>query len=154
MCATVIMKNDTSFTGANIGRIFLAVFLLFLTWAVAGYLSNIIWPKSAFVGSGGGETIAGKVGCSIGILIASLAIRRYLLRSFVLMLVCLALTEIIVLVIIICFTGLTRFAFSDIRFNAWWLYALTWNVVAAFLIGTVVGQFWEKLTASKPTKMS
>jgi hypothetical protein len=141
------MRNNASSTGANIGRIILAVLSLFVAWMLGGYVASNIYPYSAIVG--GRETLAAKVGCSIAILVTSLVIRRYLLRSFGLALVCLAVTEIIVLLIIICFTGLTTPTLADIRFNAWWLYALTWNVIVAFLVGTVLGHLWETFTTSK-----
>ena len=126
---------------ANIGRIALGVLSLFGAWAIGGYLGSVICPNSVLVG--GRETLAAKVGCSVAILIASLIIRRYLLRFLGLALLCLATTEVIVLAIIICVTGLTSWTWSDVRFNIWWLFALTWNVVLAFLVGAVVGRFWD-----------
>jgi hypothetical protein len=126
---------------ANIVRISLGVLSLFVAWAIGGYLGSVISPNSVLVG--GRETLAAKVGCSVAILIASIIIRRYLLRSFGPALLCLATTEVIVFVIIICFTGLTRLTLADVYFNVWWLFALTWNFVLAFLVGAVVGWFWD-----------
>jgi len=132
---------------AYIGRIALGVLSLFAAWVIGGYIGSVICPNSVLVG--GRETLAAKVGCSVAILIVSLIIRRYLLRSLGSALVCLATTEVIVFVIIICFSGLTRFALADVRFNACWLFALTWNVVLAFLVGTMVGQIWDNRVSKR-----
>ena len=52
-----------------------------------------------------------------------------------------------VLLIILGFSGLTSFSMADIRFNGWWLYALTWNVVVAFVLGVAAGHWWDKRAA-------
>jgi hypothetical protein len=128
-------------TSVKIGRVVLGVLCLFVAWFLGGYVGNAICPNSAVVG--GMEAIAAKAGSSVAIFVAALIIRRHLLRSFGLALACLVATEVTVLLIVICFSGLTTLTMTDVRFNAWWLYALTWNVVIAFLIGTVAGQFWD-----------
>lgn len=128
-------------TSAKIGRVVLGLLSLFVAWFLGGYVGDVICPNSALVG--GREAFAAKAGSSVAIFVAALIIRRRLLRSFGLALACLAATEVAVLLIVICFSGLATLTMADVRFNAWWLYALTWNVVIAFLIGTVAGQFWD-----------
>ena len=98
---------------------------------------------------GGREALAAKAVSSVAIFVAALIIRRHLLRSFGLAVACLAATQVTVLLIVICFSGLATLTMADVRFNAWWLYALTWNVVVAFPIGTVAGQFWDNWAATK-----
>jgi len=134
-------------TTANIGRVCLGVLLLFAAWVFGGFLGSMVFPDSVLVG--GRETLAGKVGCSVAILAIALIIRRYILRSFGLALVCLAATEIIALFIVMSFSGLTTLTLTDVRFNGWWVYALTWNVVTAFLIGTTAGHFWDRRAANQ-----
>ncbi len=90
------------------------------------------------------EMLADKVGALCGILIATLFLRRCLLRSFRLALICLAATEVVVLVIILHFTGLTTLTLFDIGFNVGWLYSLTWNVVVAYILGAVFGHLWQR----------
>ena len=126
---------------ANVGRVLLGILVLFAAWVVGQYLGDIIYPGSILLW--GMEALAAKVGSSVAILAASLILRRYLLHSFGLALVCLATTEFIVLFIIHCFTGFGTFPWIDLPFSGSWLYRLTWNVVLAFLIGTVVGQLWN-----------
>jgi hypothetical protein len=107
----------------------------------------MVFPDSVLVG--GRETLAGKVGCSVTILATAFIIRRYILRSFGLALVCLAATEVIVLFVVMSFSGLTTLTLADMRFNGWWVYALTWNVVAAFLVGITAGHFWDRRAANQ-----
>jgi hypothetical protein len=122
-----------SLTPANVGRILAGVVLLFGAWGLGGYVGETICPGTILVG--GRESLAGKIGCSVGVLAAAVIARRYLLRSFGLALTCLGVTETVVLLIILGFSGLTSFSMADIRFNGWWLYALTWNVVVVFVLG-------------------
>ena len=93
---------------ANIGRVCLGVLLVFAAWVVGGFLGSMVLPDSVLVGRR--ETLAGKVGCSVTILATALIIRRYILRSFGLALVCLAVTEIIALFVVMSFSGLTTHA--------------------------------------------
>jgi hypothetical protein len=95
------------------------------------------------------ENFAAKVGGSIGILIASLLVRRYLLRSFRLAVACLATTEVLALLIIMFVIGLTGFGLEDVGFSIGWLYAITWNIVVACLVGVFIGHLWERRTANK-----
>jgi hypothetical protein len=132
---------------ANVGRVSLGVLLLFVAWVAGGFVGSLVFPDSVLVG--GRETLAGKVGCSAAILAAALIIRRYILRSFGLALVCLAATEVIVLFIVMSVSGLTTLTLTDIRFNGWWVYALTWNVVVAFLVGITAGHFWDRRAANQ-----
>lgn len=134
---TRVMSNIAT----NMRRIFLGIFSLVAAWAIGGYLGSIICPNSVFVG--GRETLAAKIGCSVAILAVSIVLGRYLLRSFGLALVCLFITEVLVFVVIICITGLTRITIYDLYFNIWWLFALTWNVVLMFFVGTIAGRFWD-----------
>ena len=121
--------------------------MLFAAWVVGGFLGSMVFPDSVLVG--GRETLAGKVGCSVAILATALIIRRYILRSFGLALACLAATEVIVLFVVMSVSGLTTLTMTDIRFNGWWVYALTWNVVAAFLVGIAAGHFWDRRAANQ-----
>lgn len=140
-----------SLTPANVGRILSGVVLLFLAWCLGGYVGETICPGTTLVG--GRESLAGKVGCSVAILAAAVIARRYLLRSLGLSLTCLGITELVVLLIILGFSGLTSFSVADISFNGWWLYALTWNVVVAFILGAAVGHLWDKRSATGHHRM-
>lgn len=148
IASTATTRTGMSNIAANVGRVLLGTLSLFVAWGIGGYLGSVICPNSVLVG--GRETLAAKVGCSVAILAVSLILRRYLLRSFGQALVCLATTEVIVFVIIVCISGLTRLTLANVRFNIWWLYALTWNVVLAFLVGTMVGQLWDDRVSNKP----
>lgn len=127
---------------ANGCRVLAGVIVLFIAYVASALLCSYLFPDSARANKM--EMVADKVGASVGILIASVFLRRYLLRSFRLALLCLAVTEIAVLVIILQFTGLTTPTLSDISFNVEWLYSLTWNVVVTFLLGAGVGHIWDQ----------
>lgn len=132
---------------SNVGRILAGVFLLFVAYVVGAYLCSSLFPESARANKM--EMLADKVGASIGIAVAALLLRRFFLRSFGLALICLAATEVVVYIIILQFTGLLEFTLFDLRFNVGWLYTLTWNVVAAFLIGVAIGHLWDRRAAKK-----
>ena len=136
-----------SLTPANVGRVLAGVVLFFVAWFLGGFVSETIFPGTTLVG--GRESLAGKIGGSVAILAAAVVARRYLLRSLGLALTCLAVTEVVVLLIIVGFSGLTSFSMMDIRFNAWWLYAVTWNVIVAFFFGVALGHLWDKRAANK-----
>mgnify|MGYP000993234737 CR=1 FL=1 len=123
------------------GRVCLGVLSLFLAFFIGGYVGITIAPGSPLVGWR--EPLSGKIGCSVAILLAAVVLRRYLLRSFGLAVLCLFATEVAVFIIIMSISGLTKPTLTDIGFNAGILYQITWNVVIAFLIGTVAGQFWD-----------
>lgn len=91
------------------------------------------------------EMLTDKIGASIGIVIAALLLRRYLLRSFGMALACLVATEVAALLIILCFTGLPVDR-VDLHNDGQWLYTMTWNVVISYLIGAVLGHWWDKRT--------
>lgn len=131
---------DTSIS-ANIGRILAGMVLLFVTYILGAYLGGNLFADSVHVNKM--EILSSKVGSSIGILVISLLIRLYVLRSLRLALTCLVLTETVVMFIVLFFTGLTLFSLADARFIVGWVYELTWNVVVAFLIGLVIGQLWD-----------
>lgn len=120
---------------------------MFAAFAIGGYLGDVICPQSAVVG--GRESVAAKTGGSVAILIASVLVGRFILRSFSLALLCLAGTELIALLIIMGFSGLSMLTIADIGFNVWWLYAVTWNVALAFLLGAGFGVFWSRRSANK-----
>jgi hypothetical protein len=128
-----------------VGRLLSGVVLLFGAWCLGGYVGEIICPGTALVG--GRESLAGKIGCSVAILATAVMARRYLLRSFGLALMCLGIAELIALLMVLGFSGLTSLSLADIRFNGWWLYALTWNVVVAFVLGAAIGHLWDKWPA-------
>lgn len=98
---------------------------------------------------GGRESLAGKSGGTIGILIAAIFIRVWLLRSLGLALVCLAATELTVLLLIMAISGLGIFTWSHIQFVGWWLYTTTWNVVAVYPLGLLVGTLLDKWRTKK-----
>jgi hypothetical protein len=129
-------------TTANIGKVFIGVLLMFAAWLLGSFLASRIYLGSDLVNRM--ENFAAKVGGSIGILIASLLVRRYLLRSFRLAVACLATTEVLALLIIMFVIGLTGFGLEDVGFSVGWLYAITWNIVAAFFIGVAIGQLWDR----------
>lgn len=129
------------------GRVCLGALSLFGAWFLGGYVGDAIRPESPLVGFR--EPLSGKIACSVAILLAAVVLRRYLLRSFGQAVLCLLATEVAVFIIIMCFSGLLRPNLTDIGFNAETLYQLTWNVVIAFLIGAVAGQFWADWTAPK-----
>jgi uncharacterized membrane protein len=135
-----------SFTPANVGRILIGVVLLFAAFALGGCLGGSLFPDSLRVSRM--EMLADKVGSSIGIVVVALLIRRYLLHSFSLALACLVVTEILALLVILQFTGLTHLTASDVRFNCGWLSAMTWNVVLAFLLGAGIGHVWDRRAAN------
>ena len=122
---------------------------LFGAWFLGGYVGAAIPSKSPLVGYS--EPLAGKIACSVAILLAAVVLRRYLLRSFGLAVLCLLATEVVVFLIITAFSGLTTL--TDIGFNAETLYQLTWNVVIAFLIGAAAGQSWDNRAATKAAGM-
>jgi hypothetical protein len=84
------------------------------------------------------ETVASKVGSSFGIALISLALARYVLLSTKDKLACLVGTEAIVCMVVMGVSGLNDLSWSSLSFNLWWLWALTWNVVAAFGLVMVV----------------
>lgn len=121
--------------------------MLVAAWLLGGYVGSWILPQSELINKM--ETLSGKVGSSLGVVTASLLLRRYLLRSVWLDLVCLAATEAVVFIIIVTVTGLLPFTLFNLRFNVGWLYALTWNVVVAFLFGVVLGHLWDRWAVNK-----
>jgi hypothetical protein len=139
-------SRDLPRIAANVGRILLAVVGLFLVWVVGGFIGAVIWPHSPLMASR--EPLAAKIACSIAILALTSILQRYLLRGIGAAMACLALTEVAVYVIIMGLSGLVAPTGANIAFNAWWLLALTWNVVIAFLLGTVLGALWMRRTSS------
>lgn len=132
---------------ANVGRVLLGILCLFAAWALGGYLGDVMCPGTAL--AGGRESLAAKTGSSVAVLIVSAFVCRYILRSFGLALACLVSTELIVLLIVMGFSGLGLLTLADIRFNVWWLYAVTWSVVLAFLPGAGLGVLWARWAANK-----
>jgi hypothetical protein len=90
-------------TTTNVAKVFIGALLLFAAWLLGCFLASRIYPGSYLVNRM--ENIAAKTGGSIGILIASLFVRRYLLRSFRLAVACLATTEVLALLIIMFVIG-------------------------------------------------
>lgn len=134
-------------TTASIGKVSIGALSLFAAWLLGSFLASRIYPGSDLVNRM--ENFAAKIGGSIGILIASLFVRRYLLRSFRLAVACLAMTEVLALLIIMFVIGLTGFGLEDVGFSIGWLYAITWNIVVACLVGVSIGHLWERRTANK-----
>lgn len=127
---------------ANGGRVLAGVVVLFAAYVAGALLCGYLFPSAARANKM--EMVTDKIGASVGIFIAGVLLRRYFLRSFGLVLVCLAATEIVALVIIVMVTGLVSLTLFDITFNLQWLYAMTWNVVIAYLLGATVGHVWDK----------
>lgn len=132
------MKNNSvSRIYELLGRVILSVILLFTAYIVGGLLGLAFDPHSPSVT--GMETYSLKIGSSISIVFISFLIGRYICKSFKMALACLGVTELVVLLIIIFVYGGPGALKSDnTRANVlWWLWELTWNVVVAFLVGTV-----------------
>lgn len=138
-------KGVTMFGGVLAG-----IVVLFVAWLLGGYVGANLFPQSDLINKM--ETLPTKVGSSLGVLVASLFLRRYFLRSFRFALACLAATEVVAFLIITQVTGLSPFTLSNLRFNGGWLYALTWNVVVVFLLGAAIGHLWDRRTA-KPQQL-
>lgn len=128
---------------ANGGRALAGVVLLFLAYVTGALVCGYLFPCAARANKM--EMVTDKIGASVGIFIAAVLLRRYFLRSFGFVLLCLAATEIVALVIIVMVTGLVSLTLFDITFNLQWLYAMTWNVVIAYLLGAAVGHVWDKV---------
>lgn len=90
------------------------------------------------------ETFPTKTGSTVGILLASILLQRYLFRSLRLALASITTTEVAVFLIVVQVTGLASASLSDLAFNFGWLFTLTWNVVAAFLVGILLGSLWNQ----------
>lgn len=125
----------------NLIRVSLGVLLILVAWALGGYLGGLLWPQDASLNKI--ETLSSKVGSSVAIILASSILRRFIYGSFGWALTCLAATEFVVLLIIIYVRGLPLTAY-DIAASGRWLWKLTWNVMIAFPIGTIIGQLWKK----------
>jgi hypothetical protein len=63
--------------------------------------------------------------------------------------VCLAATELTVLLLIMLMSGMGLFTWSHIQFVGWWLYTTTWKLVAVYPLGLLLGAFWEKWRTQK-----
>ncbi len=123
------------------------VIALFAAHLLGGYIGGSVFPGS--FGINKMETIATKVGSSVAVMVVSLALARFVFRSLKVALVCFAVTEAVVLLIILQITDLSLSNASDLAFNLGWLYSVTWNVFLAFVIGTALGHWWYHLAANK-----
>ena len=132
---------------ANAIRISVGVVALFVAFIAGSYLGGTLFPESSRVSKM--EMFADKVGASIAIVVASLLLGRFLFRSIGVALLCLAATELVALIIILQITGLSLSTLSDITFNVGWLYSMTWNVIVAFVVGSVPGHLWYRRAANK-----
>ena len=137
-------------TTANVGRILLSVVALFVAWIAGGFLVDRVFPGTFLMYRM--ESVAGKAGSTLGVVVVAVILRRYLLRSFALALICLASTELVVLLIAFAITGLWSLAWSDVRYNLWWVYVFTWNVVVGFFIGAGIGHLWDHRAAINPVQ--
>jgi hypothetical protein len=126
----------------------IGVVALFAAYILGGYIGGSVLPES--FGINKMETVATKVGSSVAITIVSFALARFVFRSLDVALVCFAVTEAVVLLIIVQITGLSLSNASDFAFNLGWLYSITWNVFIAFVIGTALGHLWYHSVANKP----
>ncbi len=135
-------------TLANAGRVAAGVVILFIAYVTGASLCSWLFPNGPRANRM--EMLTDKTGESMVIVIAALFLRRYLLRSFGMALVCLVATELVALAIILCFTGLPVDG-MDLHNTARWLYLMTWNVVASYLFGIAIGHWWDTRTACTET---
>jgi hypothetical protein len=135
-------------TTNNFWKVIIGALLLLAAWLVGSFLATRIYPGSDLVTRM--ENFSAKVGGSIGVLIASLFVRRFLLHSFRLAVACLATLEVLAFLIILTVIGATGLGLEDFGYSMGWLYAITWNVVVACLVGFLIGQLWERCKANKP----
>ena len=120
---------------------------MFAAYLLGGYIGGSVTPES--FGINKMETVATKVGSSVAIMVVSFALERFVFRSLEVALVCFAVTEAVVLLIILEITGLSLLNASDLAFNLGWLYSITWNVFVAFVIGIALGHLWYHSAANK-----
>lgn len=125
----------------------IGVIALFAAHLLGAYIGGSVLPES--FGINKMETVATKVGSSAAIMVVSVALARFVFRSLEVALVCFAVTEAVVLLIILQITGLSLSNGSDLAFNLEWLYSITWNVFIAFVIGTALGHLWYHSAANK-----
>lgn len=134
----------------KIGRVFAGAIALFIAWLAGVYAGGSLFPDSQLINKM--ETLPTKTGGSLGILVASIFLSRFLFRRYRIAVISLGVTEAIVLLIIVCVTQLWSLALDDLFFNFGWLFELTWNVVLAFLLGSTAGHFWNKASPAKSPK--
>ena len=125
----------------------IGVIALVAAYLLGGYIGGSVLPES--FGLNKMETVATKVGSSVAIMIVSFALARFVFRSLEVACVCFAVTEAVVLLIILQITGLSISNASDLAFNLGWLYSITWNVFVAFLTGIALGHLWYRSAANK-----
>jgi len=123
-----------------------------VAWILGGYWGDLLAPHSGLVNKV--ETFAGKFGASAGVFITAVILRLFLVKSARLMLISLVAIECLALIIIVFFTGLYRFTLFDFKFNLSWLFALTWNVVLMFTIGTWAGSKLKTKKSNPPDTKS
>ena len=135
-------KSTMSHHIVSFNKVFLGVILLLIAWDGGGFIGNRVCPGSISVNII--ETLATKVSCSVTVMLAALILRRYLYNSSILACTCLVATEFIAFIVIMFFTRLWPLTIDDLLFNGRWLWRLTWNVVIAFVLGTVVGHLCQQ----------
>jgi len=118
-------------------KVMICSITVMIVWIIGGYLGDLLVPHSDMVNKV--ETFAGKFSGSVGVFVAVVILRLFLIKSTRLMLISLMTIECIALIAIVFFTGLYQLTVLDVQFNIGWLFALTWNVVLLFIIGTWVG---------------
>jgi len=126
----------------TIVRVMAGIVGLFAGWLLGGYVAANSFPQAELVNKM--ETLPTKLGSSFGVLIATILLRRFVLRSLRLTVVSLVATEVVVFMIIVQVTGLLPFSLFHLHFNFGWLYGLTWNVIIACLLGVLVGHCWDR----------
>ena len=118
-------------------RVFGGIIALVLSWTIGGFFGAVIFPHSPLINRM--ETVSAKIGASIGILVISFLLSRYLLQSIRQIIVCYMCVEIFAFAIILFLTGLSSLTWFDLRSNISWLYAMTWNVTVVYIIGSALG---------------
>ncbi len=103
---------------ANIGRVCLGVLMLFAAWVVGGFLGSMVFPDWVLVGGRDPRGEGGEFSSHPSHRFDHPALH---LAIFGLALVCLAGAEIIVLFVVMGFSGLTTLTLTNIRFNGWWV---------------------------------
>jgi hypothetical protein len=123
-------------------RIALSLFVLTGAWAIGGFIGSRIIPHAQLINKM--ETLPGKIGSSICILVVTFLLTKYFLKSFCQIVLCFVVIEIFVLIVIVSLTGIWRLRWFDLCFNMGWLFTMTWNVAIAYAVGAAIGYRMKK----------
>lgn len=115
--------------------VLLGVAVLFIAYACGAFVGDRLIPGGL---SPGPESFGSRVGASVAILVAAVLLRRYVLRSLRPTLMCLAVAESVALLLL--FVAMDY----SLVFAGVYLLLFTWNVVAAFLAGSLAAELWDR----------